>query len=334
VIDSCSEFKITDEGNELVEHGKQMKQGQRNDLPIVEKHEFECEEVFKKMCLMMGVRDLLKVVNVLFGIELKAYEYALYIFKALDASKFYFALIDLLLKRINTITNALQSDNIDDLKLFIIYLQEKPQLLYRPLYPKNKLSEMIDNLNADEMQKITSKIYPEQVINRPRQEARTINNNDLKKNDKLNKLIIYIILCKKLKPNALTTTGEIVRFFEEYKVQEETETYAEKMGAYCYSGDEPQRFYQQQLSFLLYVESANTRPLNTDGSPNIIRIDGENRCMWDALQFQIAQELMENKQRAYILSLISDYLNPIEFQANKGRRFNDGMPKTKCKFWV
>jgi hypothetical protein len=46
VIDSCREFKITDKDNELTEHGVQMKQGQRNDLPIVEKHEFECEVEF------------------------------------------------------------------------------------------------------------------------------------------------------------------------------------------------------------------------------------------------------------------------------------------------
>jgi hypothetical protein len=133
---------------------------------------------------MLGLSDLLKITNALFGVSLKAYEYSIYLFKTLNYNKFYAAMIDLLMKRISTLTNVLQSDNTDDFLQFMTIIHNKPEILYKPLYPKNKLCELIEKLNEDKMIHIKDILYPKLIINERGGESRTYSNDDLKKNDK------------------------------------------------------------------------------------------------------------------------------------------------------
>jgi hypothetical protein len=229
VIEGCNAFKVTAETVEFIEHGKQVKPRQRTDL-LTEDKEYECEECFKRLCLMIGIRELCKKANVMFGLDLHLTDYALYIFKTTDLGRAYKAFVDMIANRIGAVTNALKSDDPKNFKPFLELFRDKPHLLYKPLYPKDKLSEMIEKLNSDEMQQIVTKIHPEYIILGRVSigcEDRTIRNDGLKENDKLNRLLAYIVASKKrlLEP---ANTSEIVKAFDEYDLAKE-KTYAEKI---------------------------------------------------------------------------------------------------------
>jgi hypothetical protein len=94
---------------------------------------------------------------------------------------------------------------------------------------------MIEKLNSDEKQQIVTKIYPEHIIVGKDPfgfDNKTIYNDDMKKNDKLNRLLAYIVATKKgiLEP---VDTNEIVKAFDDYDLGKE-KTYAEKIGEYAF----------------------------------------------------------------------------------------------------
>jgi hypothetical protein len=283
---------------------------------------------------MLGCNDLVKHVNNVYGFDFGLIDYALYICHTVDVAKAVLMLIDLLIKRINLTTSALKSDDIKELDKLLPLIRDKPHLFVKPLYPKNALSQSIDKLDAEAMNKVLDLVYAFDEIDETSDddviydrdtkrlckklnvdtanELKSKVDTDTRKCDTINKLLIYIMVSGVLKTCDKAVDGEqIMECVRNYTFANTGATFPETVGWHCRDNKHPERHYAERLAILLSYVHMN-RDNYENGSRNAIPYEDSNLCWFEAYQFDIAKTLLMNKRKGHLLELVHDYLGLVD----------------------